>query len=77
MKKRDLLEKVAQTSGLKKNQARKAVEATLGEIRTALEAGQDVAIPPLGRIKIKTRGEGAEATTQYRLVLQKPSEPGE
>ncbi|MEM9047400.1 MAG: HU family DNA-binding protein [Pseudomonadota bacterium] len=75
MKKRDLLEKVADQSGLKKNETRRAVEATLNSIRDALEAGEDINIAPLGRIKVKTRGEGAAASKIYRVILKKPAEP--
>ena len=69
MKKKDLIDRVAETTGVKKGDARKTVDAALGLIRDALEAGTDVTLPPLGRIKVRTRGEGAEAVAHYKLIL--------
>ncbi|RMH50038.1 MAG: hypothetical protein D6686_06805 [Alphaproteobacteria bacterium] len=74
MKKKDLVERVVERAGLRKGEARKAVDAALAVIRETLESGTDVTLPPLGRIKVKTRGEGAEATTHYKLVLTREKE---
>lgn len=69
IKLKDLIERVAASSGLKKSDARKAVEATLAELSTAVEAGEALALPPLGRLtlaKRKATGKGEVMTLKLR-----------
>lgn len=73
IKKKDIVESVAQTTSLKKYQAREGLEAALGYIHEQLEGGEEVQIPPLGKIRIVTQNEGTpREKIVYRLVLTKP-----
>lgn len=49
---KDLVDTVAAATGAKKPEAKKAVEATLGALATALNAGSVLALPPLGKVRI-------------------------
>ena len=62
LKRSDLLSAVAARSSLPKSELRAVVELVLDELGVALSAGQDLALPPLGRVKVQRRKEadGAE-----------------
>jgi nucleoid DNA-binding protein len=64
LKKKDFYERATGKSGLKKPDAKAAIDATLATLAEALAAGQEVIIPPLGKIKM-TR----EKTTKQGRVL--------
>lgn len=49
---RDLVAQVASTTKAKKPDAKKSVEATLAAISAALGSGADLALPPLGKLRI-------------------------
>jgi Bacterial DNA-binding protein len=54
---KDLVEQVASATGAKKPDAKKAVEAVLTALSVALKSGSDLALPPLGKLRIvKTAG---------------------
>jgi DNA-binding protein HU-alpha len=79
--KKVILEQVAAKTGLKGRDVRLAVDATLAAIREQLLAGNDVRVPPLGKLKVKERtpkeaAEG-EAKTVYRLNLADDKEISE
>jgi hypothetical protein len=62
MKKPDLLDQLATRSGLKKRDAKLALDATLALIGEALARGDDLLLPPLGRVRVvKTKDLGAGA----------------
>ncbi|MFN3661675.1 HU family DNA-binding protein [Yoonia sp.] len=64
--KADLFDQVVARSNLKKRDVKPAVEAALAVIGEALARGEDLVLPPLGKIRvIKTKdlGEGAQALT--------------
>ncbi|MEM9850639.1 MAG: HU family DNA-binding protein, partial [Pseudomonadota bacterium] len=72
---------VTVATGLRKREVREAVDATLAYLHSVLDEGRDLQLPPLGKIKVVTRGEGEKTRTQYRLNLQKTksaegAEPG-
>lgn len=72
IKKKDIVEHVAATTQLKKFQAREALEATLGFLRQSIEAGQEVQIPPLGKVRVIVQNEGTpKEKIVYRLVPTK------
>lgn len=80
MKKGELYDKVATETGVKKGDVKRVLDAAFSAVRASLLAGQDVAVPPLGRIKVKARdkGETPEAgedpKTVYRLRLATEAE---
>ncbi|MDA8747344.1 HU family DNA-binding protein [Litoreibacter sp.] len=50
--KRELVERVTAQSGMKKGDARRAVDAVLTALGSAIAEGKDIAAAPLGKIKI-------------------------
>ena len=62
---KDLVDQVASATGTKKPDAKKAVEATLAAIAAALKSGSDLALPPLGKLRI-ARTTGAVLTLKLR-----------
>lgn len=55
MNKKDLVDAVANSSGLSKSQAEDAVNATFETIAGALSKGDDTAIPGFGNFVVKDR----------------------
>jgi hypothetical protein len=64
---KDLVDQVATATGAKKPDAKKAVEATLAAISAALGAGSDLALPPLGKLRI-AKTAGAVLTLKLRPI---------
>lgn len=57
LKLKDLVDQVAAATGTKKPDAKKAVEAVLAAMSAALKSGSDLALPPLGKLRVaKTTG---------------------
>ena len=52
LKKKEFIDLATARSGIRKPDARAAIEATLTTMAQALSAGQDLILPPLGRIKV-------------------------
>ncbi len=59
LQKRELLAQVARRTGLRNNEVRLVVEATLAELGSAIAAGMTLALPPLGRARISRRNDGS------------------
>ena len=57
MNKSQLIEAVAQNSGLKKSQAEAAVKAFTEAVTEALKAGDKVQLVGFGTLEVKVRGE--------------------
>jgi len=50
--KKEFVDRVAAASGARKKLAREIVEATLAALGDALSRGEDVVLPPLGRMRV-------------------------
>ncbi len=77
LKIKDLLERVALATDLNKNKVRAIVEATLNELGKALEAGEGVNLPPLGKIRIvnaRTEEQGSILTLKLRRMTPKSND---
>ena len=73
IKKKEIVEHVAETTELNKRQAREGLEASLSFLHTQLKAGEEIQIPPLGKIRVVVQNDGtSREKTVYRLNLQKP-----
>ncbi len=59
MKVKDLIDRVATASDQNKKDVRAVVEATLAELGKALEAGETLILPPLGRVRIANQKSDA------------------
>ncbi|MEJ6398651.1 HU family DNA-binding protein [Yoonia sp. 208BN28-4] len=74
IKKQDFFERILKRGDMKKNQIKPGVEAALEVISDALLAGEELHLPPLGKLKVqnvKDVGGGAKALT---LKLRTPKE---
>jgi DNA-binding protein HU-alpha len=59
LKKQELVERIVKASGAKKKDVKLIVEAALGVIGDALSAGEELNLPPLGKMKVnRQRDEG-------------------
>jgi len=68
MRLKDLVDKVAASVSIKKNDVRAVVEAALGELGTALKSGQNLNLAGLGRLRVaRTSDEGDVLTLKLRL----------
>lgn len=59
VKKKDLLERVAQATGADRKQVRDIVEATLTALGEALSKGEELNLPPFGKLKVNRQHERA------------------
>jgi nucleoid DNA-binding protein len=66
MKLKDLIDRVATASDQNKKDVRAVVEATLAELGKALEAGETLILPPLGRVRIAN--QKSDATGQIMTL---------
>ena len=73
---RDLVARVAEATGAKAKDLRQAVEATLAELGKALDQGQTLQLPPLGKLMISPR-KSDDATGPIKLKLRRATEPAQ
>lgn len=52
LRKKELIDTVVKRSGVKKKDAKPVIEAMLAELGEMLADGREMALPPLGRVKI-------------------------
>ena len=65
---KDLVARVAEATGAKIKDIKITVEATLSELGKALDAGEALNLPPLGRVKITpAKEEGGSAPMKLKL----------
>lgn len=61
VKKKELVEKIAETTGVKKGHTKKVVEALLKEMGDVLQEGGELNVPPLGKLSVNRQKEIANA----------------
>lgn len=71
VKKKDFVERSALRSGVKKAEARAAIDAALAVLAEALDRGEDLVLPPLGRLKVARAKVGPKGK-QLILKLSLP-----
>lgn len=74
IKRRELVQRVSERAGLRPNQVKPALEATLAELGEILSAGEVVNIPGFGKLRVQNRrelGDDAEALI-LKLRRKKP-----
>ncbi len=71
MTKSELIEQVAQTSGLSKKQAGEAVNATLNTIQDSLASGESVTITGFGSFEVRDRKarDGVKPGTSEKIHI--------
>lgn len=77
LKKAELYSRVAEATGMPRNQVRRALDGALNEIRAALLDGTDVRLPPLGKLRAAGAADN-KGRHQTRLVIppEAPAEQG-
>jgi DNA-binding protein HU-beta len=77
MNKHELVEQIAQRSGLSKSQAGEALSATIGAIEDGLAAGQEIAITGFGKFSVAHRDarEGRNPATGERMYIAATKAP--
>jgi hypothetical protein len=68
LKKKDFLERVVERSGLRRSDAKTAMDATLALLGEALAAGEEVNLPPFGKARM-TREKVTPRGHAYSLRL--------
>lgn len=72
---RDLTARVAKATETKMKDIRATIEATLSELGKALDAGETLNLPPLGKLRI-TPGKTDGAAGPMKLKLRRGAGPG-
>ncbi|MEL6916043.1 MAG: HU family DNA-binding protein [Pseudomonadota bacterium] len=81
LKKKEFFERVTLASGLKKPQAKAAVEAALSVLGEALAAGDAINLEPLGKIKVQKEKDVGAATVytcrvrRRKVAAKAPKDP--
>ncbi|WP_165352787.1 HU family DNA-binding protein [Loktanella sp. IMCC34160] len=76
---KEFVAKVAAESGMKPKDARAAVDAVLAALASSLRAGEELNLPPLGKVKhvkAKDIGTARVATIRVRIPEQGPKKAG-
>jgi DNA-binding protein HU-beta len=75
--KSELVEQIAQRSGLSKDQAGEALGATIAAIEAGLAAGEDIAITGFGKFSVAQRSarEGVNPSTGQRIQIAATKAP--
>ncbi len=74
---KDLVEAVVAATEMKKPDAKRAIEATLATLASALKRGDDLNLPPLGRARVaKTADKDGASTLTLKLRLGGSAKPG-
>jgi DNA-binding protein HU-alpha len=74
---RDLVDRVAETSGAKKKDVREIVEATLAALGTAIDAGEVLNLPPLGKLRVSRAASGETGAATLKLRRSSGANPRE
>ena len=77
MNKTELIEKIAAGSGLKKAEAKDALDATLRELKNALVAGEKVQLVGFGTFEVKERAahQGINPSTKEPMQIPASKSP--
>jgi DNA-binding protein HU-beta len=75
--KNELVEQIAERSGLSKGQASEALGATIAAIEDGLATGQEIAITGFGKFSVTHRGarEGTNPSTGERIQIAATKAP--
>lgn len=73
VRRKQLLDRVAELSGTRKQIAKPVIEATLAVIGEALANGEEVNLQPLGNIKVKRATENESANVIHAKIRQSKS----
>lgn len=77
LKKKDFVDRATDRSGLRKADAKAAIDATLAVLTEALAQGEELILPPLGKLKVareKDHPRGKILMLRLQLIPGGPSE---
>lgn len=74
IKKSDFLDRIMAKGDMKKNHIKPGVEAALEVIAEALLAGEELHLPPLGKLKVQNMKEVGSGSKALTLKLRTPKE---
>lgn len=77
MKKKELIEKVVERSGMKKRYAKPAIEAALAVLGEALDEGRELNLRPFGKMKVQRAKEVANGKVMMVRLRQPKNAPDE
>ncbi len=71
LRKKDFVDRAAEKSGVRKSDARSAIDAALAVLSDALAAGDEVILPPLGKLRVmreKDNGKARIVTLRLQII---------
>lgn len=75
IRKKDFVDAAVTRAGIRRGEAKTAVEATLAELGERLARGEELQLPPLGKLRIvKEKDTGKTRVITLRLVRQNPGQ---
>ena len=77
LKKKDFFDRATERSGVKKSDAKAAIDATLAVLTEALANGDEIILPPLGKLKVtreKAHPKGRILMLRLQLIPEGPGE---
>lgn len=77
LKKKDFLDRAIERSGVRKADAKAAVEATLAVLAEALSKGEELVLPPLGKIKVAREKANPKGRILMLRLQLTPDDRGE
>lgn len=75
LKKKELIDRVVERSGIKKKDAKPVVEAMLAVLGEAINRGDELNLRPLGKVKVTRRKEAPNADVMVCKVRQPTGNP--
>ena len=77
LRKKDFIDRAIERSGVKKADAKAAIDATLAVLAEALANGEEIILPPLGKLKVtreKAHPRGRILMLRLQLIPEGPGE---
>lgn len=74
---RDILERVVDRSGMRKGEARTAIEATMAVIGEAIENGEDIDLPGFGKLKLQREKETPRGKAYVMRLVRNTAPPSD
>ena len=79
LRKKDFVDRAAEKSGVRKSDARNAIDAALTVLSDALAAGDEVVLPPLGKLRVlreKDNGKARIMTLRLQIIPETDPDSG-
>ena len=77
LKKKDFMTRATERSGVRKADAKAAIDATLATLAEALANGEEIILPPLGKLKVAREKDHPKGRIMMLRLQLIPEGPGE